>query len=318
MKHLESAFSGKNSFWRYVVMFGAVFVAINTIGGIPIIIAALSKAATDPGSITVMADNPADLSAFGIEPLPGLVMMLFPFLIGVITFAILLKPLHQRPFIHVINGRSQLRWNRFFVSGIIWTIISFAYLFIYKGLDPSNFPVNNISASLLWLVVISLTLIPFQASFEEIIFRGYLLQGFAVIFRNRWAPLILTSVFFGLMHSWNPEVKEFGFLAMLPQYIMFGFLFGITAVLDDGIEIALGAHTANNIFLSIMVTNSSSTLQTPAVFEQVEILPWVEFGGLVIACLIFLLVMGRIYNWRNPGLILSGVKKAALFSDSVD
>ena len=105
---------------------------------------------------------------------------------------------------------------------------------------------------------------------------------------------------------------------MLPQYIMFGFMFGITAILDDGIEIALGTHTANNIFLSITVTNSSSTLQTPAVFEQVEILPWVEFGGLVIACIIFILVIGRIYNWRNPGTIFSSVRKEDLNSDSID
>ena len=82
MRHLESAFAGKNSFWRYLVMFGTVFIAINTIGGIPILIAALSKVAADPGIITGVTDNPADLSVFGIEPLPGLMMMLFPYLIG--------------------------------------------------------------------------------------------------------------------------------------------------------------------------------------------------------------------------------------------
>ena len=35
---------------------------------------------------------------------------------------------------------------------------------------------------------------------------------------------------------------------MMPQYIFMGFIFGLISVFDDGIECAMGAHTANNIF----------------------------------------------------------------------
>jgi membrane protease YdiL (CAAX protease family) len=304
MKHLESAFAGKNSLWRYAVMLVAVFIAINTIGGIPLYVSMITEAATSPDSLLQLSKNPSDLSILGIGPLEGLVMMLFPFLVGIFAFRILFKPLHLRHFNNVINGTSSIRWNRIVVSALVWTTISLIYLFIYKGFDPSNFKLNNISSSLYILVAISLLLIPFQASFEEVIFRGYLMQGFAVLVKNRWLPLILTSLGFGLLHLPNPEVKEFGLLAMLPQYVMFGLLFGITTILDDGIEIALGAHTANNIFLSIMVTNSSSTLQTPAVFEQLEIMPWIEFGGLILSSLLFLFVMGRLFNWGSFRVLL--------------
>ena len=67
-----------------------------------------------------------------------------------------------------------------------------------------------------------------------------------------------------------------------------------------------------------MVTNSSSTLQTPAVFEQVEIQPWVEFGGLVVACLVFLFILGRIYKWKNPGIIFSRIVKKEFYSEPVN
>ena len=114
--------------------------------------------------------------------------------------------------------------------------------------------------------------IPFQAAFEEVIFRGYLMQGFAAMYRDTDGfPLIMTSVLFGLMHAFNPEVKEFGFFTMMPQYIVFGLIFGIITILDDGIEASMGAHAANNIFLVIMVTNKSSALQTPALYEQISI-----------------------------------------------
>jgi membrane protease YdiL (CAAX protease family) len=167
-----------------------------------------------------------------------------------------------------INGTSYIRWNKFFISALVWTFLSAVYLIVYLKTDPTNFSLNNKSFTLVYLVIISFLFIPFQAAFEEILFRGYLMQGFAVLAGNRWFPLIMTSLLFGLLHAFNPEVKSFGFFTMIPQYLLFGLLFGIIAILDDGIEAAMGAHAANNIFLSILVTNSSSALQTSALYEQ--------------------------------------------------
>jgi len=45
------------------------------------------------------------------------------------------------------------------------------------------------------------------------------MQDFAALVKNRWFPIIMTSILFGLMHAFNPEVKEFGFLTMMPQYV---------------------------------------------------------------------------------------------------
>jgi hypothetical protein len=308
MKHLESAFRGKNSFWRYVVMFAAVLLVSNTIGGIPMFIAYAKRVATNPEIIAKITANPSDLSVLGFDPNIGLLMMLFPFLTGLLTFIILIKPLNARSIWQTINGTSSVRWSRFFISAFFWTLLCAAYLFIYKGIDPSNFILNNSSSTLLILIGISIVLLPFQAAFEEILFRGYLMQGFAVLALNRWFPLIMTSLLFGLMHAFNPEIREFGFFTMMPQYIMFGLLFGITTILDDGIEVALGAHTANNVFMSIMVTNSSSVLQTPALFEQRHIDPWIDFTGLVVSALVFLFIMRIICKWNDFSLLWKKVR----------
>src|SRR5659263_611615 len=93
--------------------------------------------------------------------------------------------------------------------------------------DPGSYILNNTSGSLITLAILSLTLIPFQAGFEEILFRGYLIQGFAYLSRNRWLPIVATSVLFGLMHALNPEVKEYGFFIMIPQYIIFVLIMAI-------------------------------------------------------------------------------------------
>lgn len=303
MNHLASSLTGKNSFWRYAVMLVAMLLASNTIGSVPIIVAIIAKAVSDPGIISTYSANPTDLTLLGLSPYMSLVFMLIPFLAGLAAFMLLMKPLHGRTFLSSFNGTSKIRWSHFFISALVWMVLSALYLFVYMKAEPSNFTVNNTSiGSLLLVSVIAIMLIPFQAGYEEVIFRGYLMQGFAVVLRNKWFPLIMTSVLFGLMHTPNPEVKQFGFLTMMPQYILFGLIFGVVTILDDGIEAALGAHTANNAFLVVMVTNQSSALQSPAVLEQHAVYPWTEFTGLLVSGFIFILILMIVFRWKlNAG-----------------
>jgi membrane protease YdiL (CAAX protease family) len=302
--HLENSFKGKNSLWRYAVMLGAVFLSVNTIGAIPLVIGFVVQSLKNPDAITNLASNPYDLSLLGFNSDLTLMMLLFPFLVGLITFFLLIKPLNSRSFRETITGSQKFRWNRLLVSALVWTALAAIYLFVYKEVDPENFRLNNVSGSLISLIIISLVLIPFQSGLEEVLFRGYLLQGLTVLFRNRWMSLLLSSVIFGLLHAWNPEIEAHGFLTMMPQYILTGLLFGIITIVDDGIEMACGAHIANNVFLSIMVTNSSSTLQTNAVFEQINIEPQIEFAALLAASVLFLIVLRLAAGVKNYSLIM--------------
>jgi uncharacterized protein len=310
MNHLESAFTGKNSFWRYLVMIVAVFLAANTVGSIPLIIGLAIKVLPDPEMAAKFAADPYNLGALGFDQNLGLILMVVPFVAAIFTFILLVKPLHFRTYKNIINGTNSIRWKRFFVSALVWAILSGLYLAVYNKLDPSNFKLHNSSVALVYLVIISLSLIPFQAAFEELIFRGYLMQGFALIARNRWFPLLMTSVLFALMHGLNPEIKEFGFFTMMPQYLLFALVFGITTIIDDGIEVAMGAHAANNIFLCIFVTNRSSALQTPALYVQENVYPWTEFTGLLVSAIIFLIILAAIFKWKDFSPLLGKVQKA--------
>lgn len=298
----ESALKGKNAFWRYLVMFVVVFAATNTIGALPLVIAIIVKGLNNPEMLDSAGANVLDLSVYGIDPNTGLLLMLFPFIIGLLTLYLLMKPLHGRSFISLFNGGGNIRWKKFFMSALVWLLLMGVYLHFSMLSDPDNFELNNTSASLIWLVLIAVLLIPFQTAFEELLFRGYLMQGAGAWFRNKWMPLILTSLLFGLMHSFNPEVKEFGFWMMMPQYVIFGLVFGIMTVLDDGIELAMGAHAANNVFLSVFLTQESSALQTAALFEQQKVYPWADFLSLTLISLVFLALMGMLNKWCFTGI----------------
>ena len=286
-------------------MIVAVIVASNTIGSIPLIVSMVMH----PEAITALAGNPNDLSPLGLDPNIALIYMLLPFIAGLAAFILLVRPLNGRSFKSIINGTSAFRWNRFLVSALVWTIFSAIYLVISVKTDPENFTLNNTSKTLIPLILISVFLIPFQAAFEEILFRGYLMQGFTVMVRYRLFPLIMTSVFFGLMHTWNPEIKEFGFLTMIPQYVLFGLIFGVMTILDDGIESAMGAHAANNAFLCIMVTNESSALQTPAFYEQHVIHPWFEFTNMLIMGVLIIIVLKVMFRWGSFSALFSKVNR---------
>ena len=295
MEHLRNSFIGKNNFWRYLVMIVVVFLATNTVGVIPLLITGLIKSISNPDILT----SGNLISSLDISQNFMLSLMLFPFIVGLAAYALLIKPLHNRSFLQTITGKSSFRWKHFCISGGIWMILMGLLFLVNIGFDPENFTVNNISYSLIPLILLSFLLIPFQAAFEEVVFRGYLMQGFTVLFPSRIFALLATAILFSLMHSLNPEVKEFGFFAIMPQYLIFGLVFGMITIFDNGIESALGAHAANNIFLCIFVTQKSSALQTPALFEQRVYHPGAELAGMIVFGLVFVLTLWKIFGWKN-------------------
>jgi len=289
-------------------MVALVFLASNIIGALPLLITSTIKSFSDPQIMSQLSADPNDLSVLGISENLLLVLLLFPFIAGLAAFAVLVKPLHFRTFLKTVSGTGGIRWRRFFAGAAVWMVLTVVYFIAYLGIDPANFSINNKTISLVILAMISLLFIPFQAAFEEVIFRGYLMQGFTILIRNRLFPIVMTSVLFGLMHSLNPEVRTYGFLTMMPQYILFGLIFGVVTILDDGIEAAMGAHAANNIFLCIMVTNKSSALQTPALFEQHNVYPLTEFIGLLVAGILFVLILYKLLRWDSLSILFSRVE----------
>jgi len=309
---LAAPFSGKNAFWRYFIGAIAPFLASNIIGAIPIGIVIISH--TLDGSPLPQKGGMPDFELMGIDLNLGLALMLFPFILSFFTMVWIIRPLHNRSFGTVVNGGRKVRWGRMMFSAFVWIGISAVWLLYSVRNDPGNFTLNNTSGTLLILAVLSVFLIPFQAGFEEVLFRGYLMQGFAVLARNRWVPIVATSVLFGLMHSLNPEVKEYGFLTMIPQYMFFGLVFAVLTMLDDGIELAIGAHAANNVFISIFMTHKDSALQTPALYEQMEIFPWKDFTGLVMMSVVFVAIMAIVYRWKDIRRLYARIT----LSDTVD
>lgn len=300
MNHLESAISDRNDWWRYLLNFIISFFGASLVGSIPLLIAILipkNGQGVDLENLDALGSGIVDFAAMGMNSSWGLFLMLIPFILGFIAFIFCMRLFHNRNWIAVINGLKKIRWSRFFTGYLVWLIMSATFLIISYFSSPTDFEIQFSWSKFLPLLLVSVLIIPIQSSYEEIFFRGYLAQGFGILTKSRIAAILLPSLLFGLMHITNPEVQEYGFWLTMPQYIGFGIIFGLSATLDDGIETAMGAHAANNTFLSLFLTSEASALQTDALLKQTIVHPETDTLSLLFFGILFLLILTRVYKW---------------------
>ena len=151
------------------------------------------------------------------------------------------------------------------------------------------------------LLAIVIVWIPIQTSAEEYLFRGYLMQGVGVISGTRWLPLIFTSLAFGLMHYANPEIDKLGNMVYV-FYIGSGLFAGIMTLMDEGMELALGWHAANNSFAALLVTADWTALQTHSVYKDIsdpQSLPVDEVLVPVLFFVVVLVIFSKKYGWTD-------------------
>ncbi len=296
MNHLECVTSKRNQWYWYLLVLILCVVVANVVGSIPlfiIMIGSYMKSGIEMESLSGMS---LDLSA--VDKNVVLFAMLFIFAVMLIAAVVFIKLIHGRSWTEVINGTKSIRWSRFFFGILVFGLITVALLIISYFTEPENLEFHFEPVKFLIMLVVSVMFIPLQATSEEFLFRGYLAQGVASWTHSRWWALIIPSVLFGLLHSYNPEVAEYGFGIMMTQYIFMGFMFGLISILDDGIELAMGVHTVNNLLGCVLFTYKGSALQTYALFEIKEMNPVEDLLPTILSWIILLAIFAVKYRWN--------------------
>lgn len=210
------------------------------------------------------------------------------------------KLAHQQSITSLTTARAKIDWKRVAFSFFLWGIfLAGTVLFSYYN-NPENYVYNFKLVPFLTFFFLAIVLIPLQTSFEEYFFRGYLMQGLGLATRSRWFPFLFTSVAFGLMHIANPEVGKMGYVILI-YYIGTGFFLGILTLMDEGLELALGFHAANNLIGALLLTSDWSAFQTHSVFKDVAE-PSAGFDVILPVFIIFpilLFIFSKKYGWRN-------------------
>ena len=297
MDFIQQGYKGETRWYWYLITLFIVFIFWQVIGIIPITVMAFLK--LGDFDKFMMSANDAFASA-GLDSNLYLFLMLFSFIMGLVGLLIGIWFIHGRLIKSVVTSRSKIDWQRVFFAFGSWFLISIIILAIGIFTEPENLIWNFKPIPFFILVVISLLFLPLQTSFEELLFRGYLMQGLGVLAKNRWFPLLLTSVVFGLLHGANPEVAKLGNQVMI-FYIGTGLLFGITTLMDEGTEIALGLHAANNIIAALFVTTDWTAFQTAALYIDTSepSLGWDTYLPVFVLYPMMLIIFSRKYGWTN-------------------
>lgn len=210
------------------------------------------------------------------------------------------KYVHQQSLRSFTTSRSKVDWHRVFFSFITWGLFVVVTILIAYFHTPENYVYNFKPVPFVIFLLLALILIPLQTSFEEFFFRGYLMQGLGLVTKTRWFPFLFTSIAFGLMHIANPEVGKMGYIILI-YYIGTGFFLGILTLMDEGLELALGFHAANNLFGALLLTSDWSAFQTNSIFKDIAE-PSAGFDVILPVFIIFpilLFIFSKKYRWKN-------------------
>ena len=232
---------------------------------------------------------------------------LLPLAIFLILLLVWVKFVHRQSTRSLTTARPKVDWSRIFFAFCIWGAITIALTAAAYFMEPENYVFNFKPVPFAILAAIALIMIPMQTSFEEYLFRGYLMQGIGIATRSRLIPLISTSVIFGLMHIANPEIDKLGYI-LLWYYIGTGFFLGIITLMDEGMELALGFHAANNLITALLITSDWTALQTHSILKDMSepsagydiLLP------LVVVYPVLLLIFSKKYKWTGWNEKLTG------------
>ena len=253
---LEDFSKEKKSLWFYLL--GSLIVLIfSIIGQTPMFFFLPNEINTNSEGFDIFSSLDKNLLLF---------LLLLPSVFSFLGLWFVVKQIHFRSLISIITSREKIDFKRFKFAFILWSIISVSIFSFEILLNPTDYELNFNYSKFLVLFLISIIMIPIQSLLEELIFRGYLMQGFSVFFKNRIMPLLTTSIIFGFLHILNPEIQKIGY-GLLIYYVGTGLFFGIVTLMDEGVELSSGFHVSNNLVASLLVTADWTAFETYSVFK---------------------------------------------------
>ena len=302
---LEQGIKPENKFWKYII--GFLFVAASVILGRMLIMLVIFI--NSHLSANQLPENTNESLGY-LSPNIVLLLMAFGYIITNFILFLIVKYLHRQTWQSVISARPRIDWKRilfaFGISAFLW--ISIHALGIY--LMPEDQTLNFRLIPFLNYLVVAIVMAFISCFAEQLFFRGYLMQGVANLVGNRWSLLLIISVINALLYLFHPEVRFLGFLEMFLTLLPYSLFLGVLTLMDEGIEICYGFHTASLLVQQLIFTSDNTSLKTDALYVSFEsdtdTVNWLVFVPYLIIFPLFLYVCSKKYKWTGWSEKLTG------------
>ena len=266
-RYLDLARLGRNDWWRYLL--GVTTISFFWIG---------------LGFVPYALLVGAGLDSSPLLEFVALNLSIFMMLAGV---AIAVRWIHGRPVMSLVAPDLRMDWPRVWRGAGVWLAIGAAMALAEHLLFPGRYYLSYDPERFYPFLVAVLLLTPLQAASEELVFRGYLMQGMGLLTRRPMAIAVASSIAFTAPHLMNPEAAQYGVAIMAANYFAIGMLLAIATLRDGRLELAIGLHAVNNVFLALLANYEGSALATESVFTAVELDPVFSLAALVLGAFAF-------------------------------
>ncbi|MDZ5471313.1 CPBP family intramembrane glutamic endopeptidase [Bacillus sp. 31A1R] len=296
-KDFISINQGKNSWKRYILSF-FVMLAFLFIGSIVSVYLTEKHVVEDKDESTYF-DN-VTMEAVNLDSIYSFVYLNMTYIVWIIGIFLAIRLIHKRSFKSLITPYNGVNWKRIFWGfAVFFGLITFTTLIDFV-LSPSDYRLNDINFKdyvTLFLFVLILT--PIQTTTEEVFFRGYLMQWIGKIVKNHYILSILAGLIFAALHFANPEM-EYSAVLIGADYVLSGILWCFITARTNSVELTIGAHAANNMFLGWFLTMDNTAFgNIPSLFVVGNINPAITLMWTAFSLIIFTYLSIKKYGVSN-------------------
>jgi len=191
--------------------------------------------------------------------------------------------LQGRDLMSVIAPGKRLHWAIWARSALIYAVC-FTPSIVRAALNGDAEIAMPSAVTLLFLPAL-LVGFALQTATEEVFCRGYLAQGFQVLFRNAVVAALPVAIIFSLMHGWNGGERQviYWSLSLFASYLTWRF---------GRLEAAMGMHFAHNFLITLFMTGGEGLSALPEMMkpDNVATFPFAEMLSTALTgCSLFLL-----------------------------
>jgi uncharacterized protein len=283
--YLEAGRRGKNSWPRYLL--GVVFILFMWF-----VVGAWASVALG----NVLGASPGQIAAdpSSARPIVGYLVISAPFpafLLGSVLAVVLI---HRRSPLTLVTGRRSVDWGRVGTGLGAWFALAVLSGLVGYLLYPSAFSLGPSLAAFVPFALLALVLAPIQAAAEEVFFRGYLVQGVSLISGNFLFLAVTSGALFMLPHLANPGLV----LPVALYHFGFGAFLAWVSLRDGTLELAIGAHAANNLFGAVVLGFEGSALNAPSLFYADRFVPAYSLAQFLVSAALFYLAVFVLFKRR--------------------
>lgn len=185
--------------------------------------------------------------------------------------------------------RDRYSYKRTWIGFASLALISIAFGSFDLILNWDSYTFSFKASAFLPYLLIAFTLLPIQTTAEELFFRGWIQRWLDNGKKKQWSISILSGAIFSLPHLANPEVAGNELIFPIISYGATGFMLAWVTYRDKSLELAIGAHFANNLLAALLVSSQDSALPSVSLLT----VPEVAWGPAAL----FSVIMVPIFIW---------------------